>query len=73
MTAFDLAWRQAIIGTMLKACVPTINRIAGKARCLDCDTIFALEQVYDPCPDCGSHWLDIQDGKQLSVRSLIVS
>jgi len=73
MMAFDLAWKQAVKGTILESCVTTVNRIAGKARCLDCETLFELEQLYDPCPGCGGHLLDIQDGKQLRVRSLIVS
>lgn len=73
MMAFDLAWKQAVKGTILQTCIPTVNRIAGKARCLDCETVFRIEQLYDPCPGCGSHWLDIQDGKQLAVRSLIIS
>lgn len=73
MSAFDMAWRQAIRGTILESSTTTINRIAGKARCLDCDAVFGLPQLYSPCPGCGSHWLSIQDGKQLKVRSLIVS
>ncbi len=73
MTAFDFAWRQAIKGTLLEGCTRIVNRIEGRARCLDCDTVFGLQQVYDACTGCGSHWIAIEEGRQLSVRALTIS
>ena len=73
MEAFDFAWEQAVKETILDNAIKKINRIKGKARCLDCDASFPLENIYDACPKCGQHLIDIVEGKELRVKSLIVS
>lgn len=73
MNAFDFAWEQAVRDTELKNSIKKVNRISGKAKCLDCAAIFSLENLYDGCPECGEHFLDILEGKELRVRSLTVS
>lgn len=73
MNAFDFAWKQAVKKTMLQHTVTKINRITAKARCFDCDTEFAIERYDDPCPVCGHYLLDIINGKELRVKSLLVS
>ncbi len=73
MDAFEFAWSQGVKGTILDGTVKTVHRIPGKATCMDCPTSFALQHIFDPCPVCGSHWINIEDGKQLRVKSLIVS
>ena len=73
MNAFEFAWNQAVKQTILEKTEKKINRIPGKAICLDCDASFVLQNLYDACPVCGQHLLDIVAGKELRVRSLIVS
>jgi hydrogenase nickel incorporation protein HypA/HybF len=73
MGALDFAWNQAIKQTMLQHSVKKINSIPARAKCLDCDTEFAIEQYYDACPVCGEHLLHIIQGKELRVKSLLVS
>ncbi len=73
MEAFDFAWQQAVKQTILEKTAKKINRIKGKAICLDCNTTFPLENLYDACPVCGEHLIDILEGKELRVRSLVVS
>ena len=73
MNAFEFAWRQAVKQTILEGAVKKINRIKGKAQCSDCDTSFALENLYDACPECGQHLINILAGKELRVKSLVVS
>ena len=71
--AFEFAWNQAVKDTILEGAVKKINRIKGKARCKDCDGIFVIENLYDACPQCGKHLLLILEGKELRVKSLVVS
>lgn len=71
--AFDFAWSQAVKQTILEGADKKINSIKGKAKCLDCDASFPLENLYDACPICGAHLIDIIEGKELRVKSLIVS
>ena len=72
MDAFDFAWSQAVKETILEKTVKKINRIKGKAKCLDCEANFNIENLYDPCPVCGQHLINIIEGKELRVRSLVV-
>lgn len=73
MEAFEFAWNQAVKETILEKTEKRINRIKGKAICLDCNTIFPLENLYDACPASGEHLIEILEGKELRVRSLVVS
>lgn len=71
--ALDFAWGEAVKHTMLADAERKINYIKGRARCMDCDTEFAIAQYFDACPVCGGHLLDILQGKELRVKSLLVS
>lgn len=73
MDSFEFAWKQAVKDSVLENAVRTINRIEAKAQCLDCNAEFAILNYYDACPVCGEHLLDILQGKELKVKSLIVS
>jgi hydrogenase nickel incorporation protein HypA/HybF len=73
MEALDFAWQQAVKQTMLEQAVKKINRVEGKAKCMDCNAEFKIENYYDACPVCGEHLLDIIQGKELRVRSLVIS
>lgn len=71
--AFEFAWKQAVKHTILEGVIKKINRISGKAKCLDCDFTFAIEHLYDACPVCNSHFIDIKQGKELRVKSFVVA
>lgn len=73
MNALDFAWQQAVRETILEHAVKKINHIGAKAECLDCNTIFAIDNYYDACPSCGRHLINIIQGKELRVKSLVVS
>lgn len=73
MNALEFAWNQAIKQTILENAVKKINIISGKAICVDCATAFSMKNFYDACPACGGHFINIEQGKELRVRSLVVS
>jgi hydrogenase nickel incorporation protein HypA/HybF len=72
MDAFTFAWEQGVKDTLLQDSKINVNRIAGLARCLDCEIEFPVSEVYDPCPSCGQHLVEIIRGKELRVKSLVV-
>lgn len=72
MTAFDFAWGQAIKSTLLEKAKRKINHIPGEGKCLECDAVFPLHNLYDACPVCNEHFVSIQSGKEFRVKSLIV-
>jgi hydrogenase nickel incorporation protein HypA/HybF len=73
MNAFEFAWHQAVKETILASAAKKINRIKGRANCLDCAADFEITNLYDACPVCGQHLISITAGKELAVKSLVVS
>lgn len=73
MTAFDFAWQQAVRSTLLENAKRTINEIPGEGLCMECDALFPMQQLYEPCPVCGHHFISIQKGKELRVKSLVIN
>jgi hydrogenase nickel incorporation protein HypA/HybF len=73
MEAFNFAWQQAIKNTSLENTREKINRLKGKAKCMNCNIIFHLKNLYDACPVCKGHEIEIIQGKELKVRSMIIS
>ena len=72
LSAFHFAWSQAVKNTVMADAKPIINSIEGKAQCMMCDTSFLLDHYSTPCPNCGSHFIDIQQGKELRVKAISV-
>ncbi len=71
--AFDFAWQQAVKDSVLSHAQLIINKIPGEGLCLECNRRFPMHQLYDACPDCGQYFISIQQGKELKVKSLVVT
>ena len=71
--SLDFVWPSAVKNTVLEHSEKRINIIEGEAKCGDCDHIFKLKNVFDPCPRCNSYLKHIIKGKELLVKSLEVS
>jgi hydrogenase nickel incorporation protein HypA/HybF len=72
LESLDFVWPTAVYHTVLEKAEKKINVIEGKAKCIDCDTIFKIEQLYDACPNCQSYLKGIIQGKELRVKALEV-
>lgn len=70
VSTLEFLWPAAVENTMLERAACHIIRVPGKASCSDCGAIFAVQQFYDPCPDCGSHLIQIIQGEELRIKSL---
>lgn len=73
LDSLEYVWEVAVKGTVLENAEKKINFIEAQANCLECETSFAVENVYDNCPLCKSYFKDIIKGKELRVMSLEVS
>lgn len=71
--ALDFVWPQAVKNTVLENAHRKINIIESKAKCLECEKHFDLDNYYDSCPKCKSHFKKILSGKELRVIALEVS
>lgn len=73
LDALDFVWSGAVKNTVLENAERKIDQIKGKAQCMECDLIFPLEHVYDPCPDCNNYLKGIIQGKELRIKALEVT
>jgi hydrogenase nickel incorporation protein HypA/HybF len=71
--SFEFAWNQGVKNTALQNAVRKINHIEGVAGCMDCMIDFSIKNLFDACPICGGHFLNIKKGKELKVKSLLVN
>ena len=68
--ALDFVWSSAVKDSVLEHAEKRIDIIKGVGKCLDCDSEFELENLYDSCPKCNSLIKGIIKGKELRVKSL---
>jgi hydrogenase nickel incorporation protein HypA/HybF len=70
--SLNFVWDSAVKNTVLEKAEKQIFIIKGKGKCADCDTEFNMEKIYDCCPNCGSNFKGILQGKELRVKALEV-
>lgn len=66
------ALESSVKGTMLENAKIVRNDIQGEGRCGDCDSVFEMTRYIEPCPKCGSFFINIIKGKELRVKSVVV-
>jgi hydrogenase nickel incorporation protein HypA/HybF len=44
----------------------------GTAWCMQCSGSVTVQALYDPCPQCGSHQLQVTGGSEMRVKELEV-
>ena len=72
LDALDFAWPVAVKDTVLEGAEKKITYIKGKGKCSECESVFPLEGLHDPCPQCNSYFKDILQGRELKVVALEV-
>ncbi|MCW5519842.1 hydrogenase maturation nickel metallochaperone HypA [Aureitalea sp. L0-47] len=73
LDSLNFVWPTAVKNTVLENAKKKINIIKGRAKCVDCESEFELENFYDQCPKCESFSKTILFGKELRVKSLEIS
>jgi hydrogenase nickel incorporation protein HypA/HybF len=71
--ALELAIEMAKQNTMLEHSVIRIDKIPGKGRCKKCNTGFSLDDLISSCPVCHNHAIELMQGGELRVESIIVN
>jgi len=70
--SLNFVWESAVHESVLEKAKKEIIVIEGVGKCIDCDTLFAMENIYDCCPKCNSNFKSIIKGKELKIKSLEV-
>lgn len=73
LESLNYVWPTAVKGTVLENARLNIDFKEGKAKCLECFTIYPIEKAYDSCPSCNSFFKEVLQGKELRVKSLEVN
>ena len=71
--SLDFVWPAAVKDTILENAKKEINVIQALGKCVDCESVFELKNIYDSCPNCSSFLKNILYGKELRVKTLEVS
>lgn len=72
LDSLNFVWESAVKDTVLEHALKEITVIKGEGKCVDCETEFAMENIYDCCPNCSSNFKGILKGKELKVKALEV-
>lgn len=70
LDALDFAWEIAVKDTVLANAERQINYINAQSKCLDCNTEFDSESLFEACPNCASYTTTLIKGNELKVKSL---
>lgn len=71
--ALNFSWQSAIKNTLLDGAELHIDQIQAVGRCVNCGSEFPIHDPFDPCPICNEFLIDRLTGKELNVKSMVVS
>ncbi len=71
--SLNFAWPMAVKDTLLENAEKKIILIEGLAQCVDCNHVYKIKNLFDPCPKCNSFLKIILKGKELRVKALEIS
>lgn len=72
MEAMEFALEEGAKNTVIGKSKKKIISIPGKARCNNCTKEFDVDDLFTPCPECGSFDSTIIQGEELRVKSIVV-
>ncbi len=71
--ALKFSWDVAVKDTILEKAERTIDQIQAIARCSNCRYEYVVYEPFAPCPICKEVLVEYLKGKELRVKSLVVS
>jgi hydrogenase nickel incorporation protein HypA/HybF len=70
--ALKFCFDAVVAGSIAEGARLNITQTLGRGRCLQCKAETDVQQLYDPCPECGAFGLEITKGQELRLSSLEV-
>jgi len=70
--ALRFSFDVVVQGTIAEHAQLEIIEVPGQAWCMQCSRNVVVQQLYDLCPDCGSHQLQVNSGDQMRIKELEV-
>lgn len=72
ITSLHFIWELCANDTVLQGSKVTILEPEGSAKCVECETEFRLEKIFDSCPKCDSPFKNIISGKEMKIKKIII-
>lgn len=72
LDALEFAMESAKKATVLDGADVQINYIQARARCRQCGHEFGVDSVFNVCEKCQNYDLEIIQGKEMKIKSLIL-
>jgi hydrogenase nickel incorporation protein HypA/HybF len=73
MSAFEFSWKPAVLQTVLENAQCIVHNLPALLRCSNCGREYEAAERFAPCPDCSEILSAVLRGKELAIKSLIVS
>jgi hydrogenase nickel incorporation protein HypA/HybF len=70
VSALKFALDIAVKNTMLENSNITMIPVNAKVECMQCKSVFHLEDFYQTCPGCDSLTFNVIQGKELKIKSI---
>jgi hydrogenase nickel incorporation protein HypA/HybF len=71
--ALNFSWDAAVKNTVLANAERNIDQVQAVAKCTNCGCEYQVHEPYEPCPACNEVFVEYLKGKELRVKSLVVS
>jgi len=70
--ALDFAWDVGVRNTPLQDAQKVIHKVQATARCSQCNHVFPVDEPFPSCPLCREVLVQVMQGKELKVKSLVL-
>lgn len=68
--ALDFAFEALSPGTLAEGATLSVVWVEPRSKCLECGTIFTHGRFDVECPQCGSYFSQLLEGRELLIESL---
>ena len=72
LQTLEFAMESAVKGTLLEKAKIIRRYVDGEGQCCDCETVFPIGNLFSPCPNCGSYLINITNGRELRIKSIVI-
>lgn len=70
--ALRFCFESVVRGSLAEGAALEIIEQAGRGWCVRCDSEVAIDERYDPCPQCGDFGLAVRSGEAMRIREIEV-
>lgn len=70
--ALHFAFEALTPGTLAEGAVLVVERVAGRSVCAECGASFNHGRFDVVCPECGSYFCSLVEGRELEIESIDV-